>query len=193
MTLAPRSAWFSRHVSNAMTLATAILLVVSVTINVALARRLRAYGEPTSTQPAPGTFVPSLPVTTLKGRAAEIRFDRRTILYYFSPVCGWCQKNWLNVKALIAGTQDRYRFVGLSTSADVAAYLVERGLTFEVYTGLNPEAARLLHFGGTPHTVVVGASGLVEQAWSGAYGDRQHHAIENALAVVLPGLKKPGS
>ena len=167
-----------------------VLLCASVTVNIIQAKRLRAHTDLRDTRPAPGTPVPALSLRTLDGKGIQLAFDRPTILYYFSPQCAWCQKNWLNVKALVAGTEGRYRFVGVSTSADVAKYLVDAGLMFEVYTGLSPESARVLNFGGTPHTVVVGAGGRVLQSWVGAYGGRQQREVEDTLGVILPGVPR---
>jgi hypothetical protein len=134
-------------------------------------------------------------VKSLDGAPIDITFrDQPTILYYFSPSCGWCEKNWLNIKALVAATQGRYRFVGLSTTPDVLAYLEGHRLSFEVYTGMNLETARAYHFGGTPHTVVIGADGRVAHSWSGAYTGQQQGDVERAFGVVLPGIQaRPAS
>ncbi len=169
------------------------MLVASVALNVVQAHRLREYQGEAEVQPRPGTVAPPLTVKTLGGQSVEIGFSGRpTILYYFSPSCGWCEKNWLNIKALIARTSERYRFVGLSTTADVGAYLAARRLSFEVYTGLSLEDVRAYHFAGTPHTVVIRGDGRVERAWAGAYASAQQAEVERAFGIVLPGVPKLG-
>jgi hypothetical protein len=173
--------------------AAATVLLASVTLNVVQASRIREYLGAREAQPRPGTIAPPLVVKSLAGQSVEVTFgEQPTILYYFSPSCGWCERNWLNIKTLIAGTEGRYRFIGLSTTGDITAYLAKRGLSFEVYTGLSLEAARAYHFGGTPHTVVVRADGRVERAWAGAFASVQQLEVERAFGIVLPGVQKVG-
>ena len=177
------------RVRSLVAFGTTVLLLVSVALNVALGRRLQAFMEPEDRSTLIGTAVPPLDVRTIDGHAVEIRFDERpTILYYFSPNCGWCERNWTNVQALIASVGQRYRFVGLSTVADVSPYMASHHLSFEVYSGLTLETARLYHLGGTPQTIVVAADGRIQYSWSGAYRSRRQHDVERAFGVVLPGI-----
>jgi len=170
---------------------TLLLLVASASLNVLQANRLRAVEDGTRLALEPGTMAPVLEVTTLDGQPRTIDFSgRTTVLYYFSPECGWCEKNWLNVKALIAGTHNRVRFIGLSTTSQVEEYLAERRLGFEVYTGLDLETVRAYGFGGTPQTVVISPEGIVKHVWAGAYGDRVQREIEETFGFALPGLPK---
>jgi peroxiredoxin len=179
----------SSRVRSFVAFGTTVLLLASVAINVALGRRLHAFMEPEDRSTPIGMAVPPLDVNTVDGHAVEIRFDGRpTILYYFSPNCGWCERNWTNVQALIASVGQRYRFVGLSTVADVSPYMASHHLSFEVYSGLTLETARLYHLGGTPQTIVVAADGRIQYSWSGAYRNRRQHDVERAFGVVLPGM-----
>jgi peroxiredoxin len=169
--------------------ATLILLVSSIGVNLILAHRLRAYSEPELGGLPPGAVAPTLEVTSLDGRPVEIRMDERpTIVYYFSPKCAWCEKNWMNVNALVTATGGRYRFVGISALPDVASYMAAHHIPFEVYTGLSSAATRAYRFSGTPQTVVIASDGLVEHAWSGAYSPAQQRSIELAFRMALPGL-----
>ena len=169
--------------------ATTALLVFSVGLNVIQARRLSALTTPPPILPDVGQQVPALQARTLDGRRVVIDVTKPTILYYFSPKCVWCERNWLNVKALIAATTGRYRFVGISTSADVEGYLSSHRLSFEVYTGVDPETARVYNFGGTPRTIVI-SGGKVEHVWEGAYV-RQQADVERVYGIVLPGATPP--
>jgi peroxiredoxin len=179
-----------RSSSTKVTVGVIAALMASVALNVVQAHRLGAFAPATGPQPEIGKPAPRLKVTSLDGRAAEIIFGKQpTILYYFSPHCPWCEKNWLNIRALMAATEGRYRFIGLSTTADVSPYLRDHRLSFDVYTGLNLETARQYHFGATPHTVVVGADGTVQFAWAGAYVGQQQHDVEHALGLTLPGVQ----
>jgi len=170
---------------------TLVLLVASVGLNVFQAQRIAKY-KPGAVQPVAGTVIPALDLQTLDGRPVRLDFTNQpTILYYFSPKCGWCEKNWRNIKALAAGTERRYRFAAISSVADVKTFALERQLPFDVYTGLTPDAAKTLHFSGTPHTVIVSSRGTVEWAWAGAYTRTNQPDIEQRFGIVLPGIEVP--
>jgi peroxiredoxin len=179
-------------VRGALTPATIALLLASTTLNVVQAKRLGMFAGAAVAQPELGTVAQVISAKTLEGRPVEIALQETpTILYYFSPTCGWCERNWLNVKALIAGTEGKYRFIGLSTSRDIKAFMDNHELAFEVYSDLSPETTKAYHFLGTPHTVVVGADGRVQQSWIGAYNGNQQRVVEHALDLILPGIPKP--
>jgi peroxiredoxin len=171
---------------------TIVVLVSSVTLNVVQANKLRGPGVFTGLKA--GQSAPTLHLQTLDGRPAELSFTgKATILYYFSPQCGWCERNWLNVKALMASTDGRYRFVGISTVPDVGNYLRERRLTMETYTGVSLENARIYGLGATPHTVVVSEDGRIQYNWPGAYAGKQQTRVEDAFGLVLPGVATSAS
>jgi peroxiredoxin len=164
-----------------------VVLLSSVTLNVVQANRLRGPGGFTGLKA--GQAAPVLQLHTLDGRPAELSFTGRpTILYYFSPECGWCERNWLNVKALMAATDGKYRFVGISTVPGVGKYLQDRRLTMETYTGVSLEDARVYGLGATPHTVVISESGKIQYNWAGAYAGKQQTRVEGAFGLVLPGV-----
>jgi len=167
--------------------ATTCLLVISVALNFFQARKLGLFSGPPILQPGIGTQLNPLKVRTLDGRPATIDQSRPTIFYYFSPTCVWCERNWPNVKTLIAATSDRYRFVGISSSAsNLRAFLDAHQLTLDVYTGVDAESGRVYNFGGTPRTLVVGAGGIVEHVWDGAYVGKRAE-VERAFGILLPG------
>jgi peroxiredoxin len=166
------------------------LFIISLALNVVQANKLGGLNG-TSHRSMIGSPAEPFAVTALDGQPKMIRFDGPTILYYFSPQCGWCEKNWLNIKALTAGTASRYRFIGLSTTSRIVEFLENHQLTFEVYSGVSPETLRKYDFGGTPRTVVVGADGRIAYTWAGAYTGNQQAEIEHRLAVSLPGLVAP--
>ena len=193
----PSTVWNRAHRSRRLIVAanygTLLLLMGSVVLNVVLSRRLTAFVQPDQT-PIIGTLAPTLEAKTLSGDAVSIRFGSSpTILYYFSPNCGWCERNWTNVEALVAAIGSQYRFVALSSVPNVAEYVETRHLTFEVYSGLTLESARVYHFSGTPQTVVVGADGRITHVWSGAFRNQLQREVEHALGVLLPGVSEPAS
>lgn len=172
--------------------ATVALLLCSVALNVVLSRRLMAFADPQDASSLVGTIAPVIEAKNLRGDATEIRFgERPTILYYFSPKCGWCDRNWTNVHAMVAGVGGRYRVIGLSSIPDVSEFVTAHHLGFEVYSGLSLESARLYRFSGTPQTVVVGSDGRIQHVWPGAFRSQLQQEVERELGVVLPGLTTP--
>lgn len=194
----PSTVWNRVHRSHRLNFAanygTLLLLIGSVALNVVLSRRLTAFVQPDQPASIIGTLASTIEAKTLSGEAVSVRFGSRpTILYYFSPNCGWCERNWTSVEALVAAVGSQYRFVALSSVPNVADYVETHHLTFEVYSGLTLESARVYHFAGTPQTVVVGADGRITQVWSGAFRGQLQREVERALGVLLPGIPEPAS
>ncbi len=170
------------------------LLVVSVALNLVLAKRLVALRAVPSTAAPVGARMPALDVKALDGHRVHIGVDHEalpTVFYYFSPTCAWCAKNWDNVRVVAAAAPGHYRFIGISTTGDVADFVQSHHLNFPVYWGVSADAARVYHFGGTPQTVVVSPTGAVVHAWAGAYAAKQQKDVERYFALSLPGLIAP--
>jgi peroxiredoxin len=170
-------------------IATLLLLFSSATLNVIQAVRSSERTRVHSAALKPGDVAPRFTVRTLDGRPMEIDpAVGPTVLYYFSPTCRWCDRNLLNLKALMAQTDGRYRFVGLSSSSNVANYLRDRRLVLDTFTSVSPEATSQYDLGGTPHTVVIGAGGRITHVWAGAFAGALQPAVERAFNITLPGL-----
>lgn len=168
--------------------ATTLMLAASVCLNVVQAKRLGVF-DSRETLPLPGMVAAPIHATSLDGYPVTIAYGPvPTLLYYFSPTCKWCERNWANIKALAQAAGGRYRVVGLSASPDVARFVTDQNLAFEVYTSVAPADASAYAFHGTPHTVLVSSDGLVTRAWAGAYTSAIQSEIERALGVHLPGL-----
>lgn len=167
------------------------LLAASVTVNVVQAHRLRAVITPSAPSTLLGRAVQSIPVVDRDGRAAVVRFDRRvpTILYYFSTSCGWCERNWDNVRRLADQSDGRYRVVGLAAERSLGDVIDRQHLTFEVYGGVSTEAREALGLSGTPRTIVVSAQGLITHDWTGAFSGAVALAVEDVFGLTLPGLR----
>jgi hypothetical protein len=168
-----------------------LMLACSLVLNVVQSQRARASHLAQPGTVRAGTMLPPLDVVASSGRRAELRYtpeDLPTILYFFSPTCGWCERNWNNIAALERLTRGRYRFVPLSTTADVQRIRTQHGITFEIYSGLSDASRRAHGFAGTPHTIVVSNTGRVLKAWAGAYNDQVRREIEAYFQVGLPGL-----
>lgn len=171
------------------------MLVGSVIVNAALATELRDARRTSDRRIAAGTDVPPIAGRTAAGDAVTLSYrgELPTVLYYFSPTCGWCERNWDNVRALMAATRGRFRVVGLSNANQAAAHLRARGVEIDLLTGFGEATVASYHLGGTPQTIVVGSDGRVARAWTGAYTGRLSSEIEAYFGVRLPGLiSRPG-
>lgn len=168
-----------------------IVLLVSLSLNVALGARLRARNAaPPAADGTPAT-VPPIDVRSLDGANVPVRYGADappTILYYFNSACGWCRRNWDAVAALERQTRGRYRFIALTGEAAVAAPSgLPRGT---IHTALGVRARRLHGFSGTPHTMVISPEGRVLQSWPGAYTGATKRAVERFFKVDLPAVSR---
>jgi len=170
---------------------TLVLLFVSVAINAVQAKKIFGLVQPhASPRSQVGRVAASFTGVAPDGSSKAIRFDdgRPTVLYYFSPACAWCERNWANVQALADASSDRYRFVAVALESDLKAFVTTRGFQFDVVGGIAPETKAAFGFGGTPHTVVVSAQGRISNEWLGAFDGRNQRSIETFFDLALPGL-----
>ena len=170
------------------------LLAASVLLNVFLARKITSLRKSESLraeEEALGVGSPAPPITglTVDGTQLTLRFDDvrvPTVLYVFSPQCGWCEKNLDNSRALIAQAGPNYQVVGLAmTRVGLKDYLVRNHLDLRVFANLDPATVAAYRLGGTPTTIVVGPERRVLKVWSGAYQERIRKEIEAYLHVRL--------
>ena len=115
---------------------TVVLLVISVALNVALARRNKglktALLSVKAEQSLPmGSSLPPIEAFDLAHKLQVLKYDGMTlptIFYVFSPQCGWCAKNASNLRMLSERIKGRYRLIGLSlSSAGVDEYVAQQG------------------------------------------------------------------
>lgn len=182
--------------NNAGTGSLVIALALSLGLNVYLAREIPRGRLPFPVAKTIGVNfkVPSpLPLLDVNGKTTQLVFNdsRPTVIYVFSPLCGWCKKNEANIKALAAETGSRFHFVGLSTMSTGLKDYVEQGhAPFPVFAVQSAEQAAKLGLTGTPDTILVGPRAKVERVWMGAYmGDNQKQ-IEQFFNAKLPGLQE---
>ena len=140
-----------------------------------------------------GSAVPSIDGISADGMALRLVYSDvpiPTIIYYFSPSCGWCKYNLPSVLALFRQTQGKFRVVGISdTSSGLAQYLSVARLPFPVITNVDGPTSEEYMLNDTPRTLVVSREGRVLYNWSGAYIANTKREIERALKVVLPQLR----
>lgn len=143
-----------------------------------------------------GQALPTLKGQDLDGKPWQVDYssdDRPTLIYVYSSDCGWCTRNFKNIRALAGEISATHRVVGLSLSPTP---LKERrrqvaALGFPVLFDLAPHNLTSYRLGGTPETLIVGADGRLLEVWVGAYGEGVATEIERYFQVKLPGLLGP--
>ena len=129
----------------------------------------------------------------MSGQTVTIRFDDiqgPTLLYVFSPSCGWCKKNEDNISSLASQTGDSLRIIGLSLSPEgLIDYVAHR---FPPVKVIKPDSRTITAYklSGTPETILVSSEGVVLKVWKGAYGDSTQRELEEYFHVKLPGLRQ---
>lgn len=180
--------------SSVVSVLTAALLMLSVGVNVLQARRIKTMVD------ARASAVSSVgqQVVPLEGFSPEgipvrrsVARDVPTVLYYFSPTCVWCERNWDNIRALDRGAQGRYRVLLVTRARGVRQYLAERRLNLEVVEGVSEATVEAYKLNGTPQTIVASIEGLVTHDWRGAFTPRIERKIEGLFGIALPGVVVP--
>jgi hypothetical protein len=171
------------------------LLVISVALNVALARRNKDLNVALLSVKAEqslqiGSSLPPIEAFDLAHHLQVLKYDAMTsptVFYVFSPQCGWCAKNASNLRLLSERIKGRYRLIGLSlSSAGLDEYVAQQGMDFPVYTNLSPQSVAAYRLGGTPTTIVVSADGKLLREWKGAYMGDSKREIEEYFGVSFP-------
>jgi hypothetical protein len=100
----------------------AVLLLTSVAVNVTQSHRIstlksRLEGLKAAHELQVGSKVPDIIGLTPDGQSQTLHFGQATVptvLYVFTPQCGWCKKNLPDLHALIDASGSRYQLVGIS-------------------------------------------------------------------------------
>lgn len=171
-------------------LAVPVLLLISLGVNVLQANRIETLLRPSAGGRLVGTVAAPIHGSDRNGAPVRVMFDGGipTVLYYFSSRCGWCDRNWANVRTLTRESGGRFRFIALTSESDIASFLERLGLEGEVIQALDDDGRRAYGFAGTPHTVVVSAQGRISHEWVGAYQGEILRQVEELFSVPLPGL-----
>ena len=169
-----------------------MLLAISAGINVLQAQRIRALVSPVPGTPAAiGRMAVPVQGYSRSGEKREVTFKRGrpTVLYFFSPTCLWCERNWPNIQSLLSSSAaGRYDVVLVSASRELDQYLRSRNLTVDVLEGISENSRQHFGLSATPQTVVVSPEGIISHVWSGAYTARPKRQLEELFAISLPGL-----
>jgi peroxiredoxin len=171
-----------------------VLLTISLALNVYLGFRLSRVRYVGPREVAAGSRIPHIAVRDLDGRRFELDWasvPKPTVLYFFSPKCGWCALNLRNIVDLAGTRKDGFRFVGLSAPvAGLREYVLANHLDFSVYSVTEQGALRDIGLASTPQTLVISRLGVVIKSWQGAYAARTKQDVEEYFGVHLPGLVK---
>lgn len=173
------------------------LLAASLGLNLFLGVKLNR--GPVVATPAEGfkkgDVIPPTKVKSMEGREEVIGFvgSRPSIVYVFSPSCGWCNRNMPALESLESSVGSNYRFIGVAIAQMGAAEFVERHhVRFPTYflsTANDPFATKVP---AVPQTLLVSEKGVVLETWSGAYMGLAKLAIESYFNVTLKPLEEPG-
>ena len=187
----PLSKLWTSHASGL----TLIVLFASVTINALQARKIQDLSEPdVSVRSRVGQMAEPVTGVTPEGLPKTVRFagGLPTVVYFFSPSCDWCKRNWANVSTLAHASAGRFRFVGVTEATGLRAFAQDQGLDFELLGGISSASRRALGLVATPHTVVVSSEGRISQEWDGAFEPRRERSVEDFFGIELPGLQPEG-
>jgi len=179
-------------------LAMAIMLGVSLVLNLLLAYRIKNLNDSLVALNAPppslevGATVSPINAHILDGQTAVIPYDsggQPVVLYLFTPQCPWCARNLANLRTLLAQKHDAYRFVALSlTDKEINDYAAKTQLDCPIYFNPTEESLREYKLGSTPQTIVISREGKVLKNWLGAYTGQQQSEIEQFFGITLPGM-----
>ncbi len=136
-----------------------------------------------------GSRVATLAGADLAGNPVSVAYPNkmRTVLYVFSPSCGWCERNQPSVQSLARSLRGRVRFLGVSLDREgLFDWALLQRQEFDIITDLTYRALLTYQFKSTPMTVVITPTGTVERVWFGAYVGETLSAIEEYFGVPLP-------
>jgi peroxiredoxin len=177
-----------------------VLLLLSVVLNVSLARKVASLKDTLRQandygQLKAGDTVPEIEGLSLDGSRRTVFFGEvavPTVLYVFTPQCSWCKENLPNLHALIDGSNNSssadYRVLGVSLNQEgLAQYVKDERLTFPVYSDLSAPVRSAYHMVMTPTTIVVSPDRKVLKVWMGAYQEETFREIQAYLHITMPG------
>lgn len=181
------------------------LLAISVIVNYLLIARIKflennfAYINEAGKLKVGDKVAPIELKNWLSGKQELVKFQindksQGTIFYFFSPRCGWCNRNLANIKELYTKTEPTYQFIGLTTDdKGLKEYVESNNINYPIHTPVDFNSFRAYDFGGTPQTLVISNNGEVLATWPGAYTDDNKKEIESFFKITLPGLIREAS
>lgn len=138
--------------------------------NIRLREKLKSY-EALQVPPI-GVQLPPLHGKDINGHGTAVSYDktagRETLLFVFSPLCGYCKKTWPAWTELAAGCWDK-RIVYVNTAGAVTAdYLRDFSVGSALLVAQLDAQSRLdYRLNETPITVLVAPDGRAVRVWGG--------------------------
>lgn len=173
-----------------------VILAGSLGANVYLARRV--IGAHEAREPETVAVGTRLPPTGFRWLGHDTRrtidyaaHTAGTIVYVFSPQCGWCWRNEPNLVALRAcALRHRYGFEVVALISDgMSNYFAPESPPYDVLVDDSQQFRRATQIGGTPTTILVSADGLARAVWLGAYMGDTLKEISARFSCSLPGVR----
>jgi hypothetical protein len=164
------------------------LLAASVAVNIGLAVELRGLRHPAPIPP-PFHLAPPIQLEGADGQNITVPYHDSlpTFIYWFSPTCGWCERNYKNFETLGREGSKKYRFFAVSAAPQdqLKAYAIRHGLNFPLYT-LTVRSQKQYQFRDTPTSMLLSGRGELLNTWKGAYGPTAIREIGEELSLRLP-------
>jgi hypothetical protein len=137
--------------------------------------------------PTIGTKLKSLPVFSLTGNSISLPIaggTLPTVVYVFSPACGWCRANAANISRLATAKTKEFNFVAISLTADgVMQYEHKYPLPFSSFVVNSDQLPKGFNLLLTPQTLVFSADGTLEKVFDGAYNGRDAKALQDFFGL----------
>lgn len=168
------------------------LLVISVVFNCVLVYRPNVVSGSSRRPPmwAVGTVAPPVMVDDAQGQRVWLDWDTQkkpTVLYLFSPDCGWCDRNAPGARMLIMLRGDKYDVTAIALMGPSGwGKKPPADLGVRPYSISSTVRKAGYALGGTPQTVVIGQRGKILANWMGAYNAAIQKDIERVLGVQVP-------
>lgn len=174
-----------------------VVLVVTLGFNIHLIRERRSVPTTRPTLELGTLLEPVQVVEWGSERSYRLDFaggDMPTLIYGFSPLCGWCWRNEPNVLALQSCLADTHRFIAVtSVTSGMEEFFEGEVPPYQVLIDVDGEFRRAAHLVATPTMLLVDMDGKVTDVWRGALQNDLARAVEDRLHCILPGLREPRS
>lgn len=174
-----------------------LILAASLGLNVFLGLRVvkKISGQGGPYPIDVGAQIPPMTLKVLgKDAVQTVHYEgpsRGTVIYAFSPQCGWCWRNEPNVAALMQCANGPYRVFLVAMNDDGILNYFRDGLPPRpILLDDRHEFLRAAKITTTPTTLVVSTDGKVAKVWAGAYIGKRAQEISEYFHCLLPGLRE---
>ena len=171
---------------------TTAILVGSVLANIAMVAYVfnlrRTLLRPGQTRPVVGSRIVSFHAKDDRSQEITVGIPYRaeSLLYVFSPGCGFCVKNEAALLALTQALGGRYRILRVAlTRIGLEEYIQRHVIAGPVLIEPDVTLMQTLRLGTTPQTFVLSREGAVLKMWTGTFEGVVRQDIEEYFGVHL--------